>query len=475
MLIFFGMIVGGLVFIVVGSYGMVVVVCVIIVLVICGNIVVCLIFRVDVGDLNLKINWNLLLELLVVLCMVCQQKVVCNLILGVFWFWFVGIVLILQLLVYVVINLGGQLILYIFVLVLFLVGIGVGLLLCEKLLVCMVEIGLVLLGVFGMIVFLFDLYFVCSGEVMVYGLIIVLFLQQFGSICIVIDLVGIGLFIGIFVVLLFVLIQSCMLKVQMLCVFVVFNIQNLGFIVVVVLLLLVVYKLLYWIILQQFLVLVIVNVLVVIYIFIIVFEFLMCFFSWLMVCILYWLCLYGIEVNVFDEGVVLLVCNYVSYMDVLILLVMILCLVCFVMYYRIFNILVMCWIFWIVKVILIVGVCEDLVLMQCVFDEIDVVLVEGELVCIFFEGVLICDGEMVLFKFGVEKIFEWWLVLVVLMVLCGMWLSMWSCCDSCFGCMWVLCCFCVIVEVVVVLVVDGYVICVLVLEVQVWVLCGDYV
>lgn len=64
---------------------------------------------------------------------------------------------------------GGEFILYIFVLVLFLVGIGVGLLLCEKLFGCIVEIGLVLFGVFGMIVFMFDLYFVCVGIVMVVG------------------------------------------------------------------------------------------------------------------------------------------------------------------------------------------------------------------------------------------------------------------------------------------------------------------
>lgn len=85
----------------------------------------------------------------------------------------------------------------------------------------------------------------------------------------------------------------------------------------------------------------------------------------------------------------------------------------------------------------------------------DNVLVGGELVCIFFEGVLIWDGEMVVFKFGVEKIFEWCLVLVVLMVLWGMWVSMWSCCDMWLGWMWVLCWFCVYVEVVVGFLVDG--------------------
>lgn len=70
MLILIGMISGGIIFILVGSYGLVVVVIVVIVLVVVGNVIVWMIFKVDVGVFDFRINWNLLFELLVVLCLV---------------------------------------------------------------------------------------------------------------------------------------------------------------------------------------------------------------------------------------------------------------------------------------------------------------------------------------------------------------------------------------------------------------------
>lgn len=49
------------------------------------------------------------------------------------------------------------------------------------------------------------------------------------------------------------------------------------------------------------------------------------------------------------------------------------------------------------------------------------VLKNGEVVCIFLEGKLICNGEMNIFCFGIEWIIECDIVLVVLMVLIGLW------------------------------------------------------
>src|SRR3546814_9580694 len=72
--------------------------------------------------------------------------------------------------------------------------------LCEKLSARTVEIGLVPLGAFGMSAFLFDLYFARSGTVAAAGLDIAGFLQQDGSWRIVLDLLGIGVFTGFFVV-----------------------------------------------------------------------------------------------------------------------------------------------------------------------------------------------------------------------------------------------------------------------------------
>ncbi len=427
-----GMIVGGGIFLLAGSHGPVVAATAIIALAVCGNIAARMIPRVDAGAPALKINWNPFPESLAVLRMARRQKAVRNAILGVSWFWFVGTVLTSQLPSYAVVNLGGEPPLYIFALALFSVGTGVGSLLCEKLSGRTVEIGLVPLGAFGMTAFMIDLYFARAGQSTAQGLSLLQFVQAAGSTRIIIDLLGIGLFTGFFVVPLFALIQSRTPKSEMSRVFAALNIQNSGFIVAAAGVGLAAHALGVTIP-QLFLALGIANALVAIYIFSIVPEFLMRFLSWLMVRVLYRLRPHGVEANVPDEGPALIVCNHVSYMDALILSATIPRPVRFVMYYRIFNIPVMRWIFRTAKAIPIAGAREDPALMQRAFDQIDAALAEGELVCIFPEGALTRDGSIAPFKSGVEKILQRRPVPVVPMALRGMWSSMWSRRDSRLG------------------------------------------
>ncbi|MGR4895226.1 MFS transporter [Stenotrophomonas sp. LARHCG68] len=439
-----GMIAGGLIFSLAGSHGPVVAAVAIIALALAGNTAARMIPRLDAGAPELKINWNPWTESLAVLRLARKQKAVRNAILGVSWFWFFGTVLTAQLPTYAVVNLGGGDTLYIFALALFSLGTGVGSLLCEKLSGRIVEIGLVPLGAFGMSVFLLDLYFARTGAVTAAGLDVAGFLQQPGSARIVIDLLGIGLFTGFFVVPLFALIQSRTPRSEMSRVFAALNIQNSGFIVAAAVLgLLLQLKQLtlfgYTLPLpgltipQLLLVLAIANVVVAVYIFSIVPEFLMRFLSWLMVRTLYKLRVRGVEDNVPDEGAALIVCNHVSYMDALILSATIPRPVRFVMYYKIFNIPVMRWIFRTAKAIPIASPKEDAALMQRAFDEVDAALAEGELVCIFPEGALTRDGEIAAFRSGVEKILARRPVPVVPMALKGMWASMWSRRDTRLG------------------------------------------
>jgi 1-acyl-sn-glycerol-3-phosphate acyltransferase len=173
------------------------------------------------------------------------------------------------------------------------------------------------------------------------------------------------------------------------------------------------------------------SIVVAAWIFSIVPEFLMRFLSWLLVRGLYRLKLHGIEKNVPDEGAALLVCNHVSFMDALVLAASTPRPVRFVMYYKIFNIPVMRWIFKTAKAIPIAGARENPELMQRAFDEVDAVLAEGELVCIFPEGALTKDGNIAPFKSGVERILQraaerGQVVPVVPMALRNMWGSMWS-------------------------------------------------
>lgn len=428
-----GMIAGGMIFVLAGSNGPIVAATAIIVLSLAGNLAARMIPTVDAGAPELKINWNPLRESLAVLRMAKKQKAVRNAILGVSWFWFFGTILTSQLPTYAEVNLGGGSTLYIFALALFSLGTGTGSLLCEKLSGRIVEIGLVPLGAFGMSAFLLDLYFARSGTVAVSGLDVLGFLQQPGSVRIVIDLLGIGLFTGFFVVPLFALIQSRSPKSEMSRVFAALNIQNSGFIVLAAGLGLLTQNVLDWSVPQLFLALAITNALVAAYIFSIVPEFLMRFLSWLMVHTLYRLRVHGVEDNVPDDGPALIVCNHVSYMDALILAATIPRPVRFVMYYRIFNIPVMRWIFTTAKAIPIASPREDAALMQRAFDEVDAALAEGELVCIFPEGALTRDGGIAPFKSGVEKILARRPVPVVPMALKGMWSSMWSRRDTRLG------------------------------------------
>ena len=426
-----GMIFGGLIFKLAGDQGPIVAATAIVVLAISGNLASRAIPRAEAGAPDLKINWNPIPESLAVLRLAKKQVAVRNSILGVSWFWFVGTVLTSQLPTYAEVNLGGSETLYIFALALFSVGTGVGSLLCERLSARTVEIGLVPLGAFGISAFLLDLYFARSGAASLSGLEVMQFIRAPGSVRIIVDLLGIGLFTGFFVVPLFALIQSRTPREELSRVIAGMNIQNAAFIVLAAVLCIVLQRFLGWTIPQVFLALAIANAVVAIYIFTIVPEFLMRFLSWVLVRGLYKLRLHGIEKNVPDEGAALLVCNHVSYMDALILSASVPRPVRFVMYYKIFNIPVMSWIFRTAKAIPIAGARENPELMQRAFDEIDAALADGQLVGIFPEGALTRDGEIAPFKSGMEKALERAAesgrpVPVVPMALKGMWTSMWS-------------------------------------------------
>ncbi len=436
--ILIGMIFGGLIFKLAGDNGPVVAASAVIALAITGNLVSRAIPRAAPGAPELKINWNPVPESVAVLRLAKKQPAVRNAVLGVSWFWFIGTVLTSQLPTYAEINLGGTETLYIFALALFSVGTGVGSLLCEKLSARTVEIGLVPLGAFGISAFMLDLYFARSGAAPVAGLDVMQFVRAPGSWRVMLDLLGIGLFAGFFVVPLFALIQSRTPSSEMSRVIAGMNIQNAAFIVLAAALGIVVQRYLGWTIPQVFLALAIANVLVAVWIFTLVPEFLMRFLSWVLVRAFYRLRPHGIERHVPDEGAALLVCNHVSYMDALILSASVPRPVRFVMYYKIFNIPVMSWIFRTAKAIPIAGARENPELMQRAFDEIDAALAAGELVGIFPEGALTKDGAIAPFKSGVERILEsanghGRPVPVVPMALRGMWTSMWSHRDSRIG------------------------------------------
>ena len=387
---------------------------------------------------GLRVNWNLAAETWRTIRLCTKQRAVFNAVLGISWFWFFGTALTAQLPVYAETHLGGGSTLFLLALGVFSVGTGIGSLLCEKLSARTVEIGLVPLGAFGISACALDLYFARSGAAPVSGLDVAGFLHQPGSLRILADLAGIGVFGGFFLVPLFALVQSRTPKTELSRVIAGNNILNAGFIVAAAACGILAQGVLHWSIPQFFLALAVANALVAIYIFTLVPEFLMRFLSWVLVRTLYRLRAHGIERHVPDEGPALIVCNHVSYMDALILAASIPRPVRFVMYYRIFEIPVMKWIFRTAKAVPIAGAREDPALMQRAFDAVDAALAEGELVGIFPEGALTKDGAIAPFKSGVERILERARaagrpVPVVPMALRGMWASMWSKRDSRLG------------------------------------------
>ena len=423
--ILMGMIAGGSIFAVAGEHGRWVAGGALIALAVTGHLVSRAIPPAGAGEPGLKINWNPIPESLAVLRLAKKQRAVRNAVLGVSWFWFFGTVITSQLPAYAEVNLGGSATLYIFALALFSIGTGAGSLLCEKLSARTVEIGLVPLGSAGMSAFLLDLYFARPGPALASGLDVAGFLAADGSTRIIIDLLGVGVFTGFFVVPLFALIQSRTPKAEMARVFAGLNIQNSGFIVAAALAGLLTQRVLGWDVPQLLLALAIANALVAIWIFTIVPEFVMRFASWLLVRTLYRLRARGID-HVPDEGAALVVCNHVSYMDALLLAASIPRPVRFVMYHRIFNIPGLRWIFRTARAIPIAGAKEDPALMEKAFEEIEAALANGEVVGIFPEGALTKDGDIAPFKGGVERILARRPVPVVPMALRGMWASMWS-------------------------------------------------
>jgi 1-acyl-sn-glycerol-3-phosphate acyltransferase len=437
MSILIGMIVGGMIFTLAGSYGPIAAASAIVALAITGNAISRWIPPVDAGAPELKVHLNPIPESRRVLALARRQPAVRNSMLGISWFWFFGTVLTAQLPAYAQIHLGGDERLYLLAFALFSIGTGIGSLLCEKLSARTVEIGLVPLGAFGMSAVLFDLYFARSGAPPATGLTVSQFLDHSGGWRISIDLVGIGLFSGLFLVPLFALIQSRTPKSELSRVISAVNIQNAFFIVLAAVLAIALQMKQFKLgsatipmpglsIPQLFLCLAVANTLVAIRIFALVPEFLMRFLSWVMVRTLYRLRLHGIEKHIPDEGPALIVCNHVSYLDALILSASIPRPVRFVMYYRIFNVPVMRWIFRTGKAIPIAGAKEDPEVMRRAFEEIDAALADGQLVGIFPEGALTRDGEIAPFKGGVERVLERRPVPVVPMALKHMWTSMWS-------------------------------------------------
>ena len=367
---------------------------------------------------DLKINWNVFSEAYRNIKFLKKNRIVFLSVLGVSWFWFLGATYLVQLPNYTKTVLGGNEQVVTLLLTLFTVGIGTGSLLCNWLSGKKIEIGLVPFGSIGLTLFGIDLYFSQPEMLPVATIGLAEFLSG-GHVRLIVDVVLLGFFGGLYIVPLMALVQQRSEQEHMSRVIAGNNIIN-ALLMVLSAAVAIITLSLGFSIAQLFLLVAILNALVAIYIYSLVPEFLMRFLVWLLIHSVYHLKARGLE-KIPEDGPAVLVCNHVSYVDAMIIAGCIRRPVRFVMYYKIYNMPVLNFIFRTARAIPIAGKYEDEALMNKAFDDIDEALADGDLVCIFPEGKMTANGKMNTFRDGVERIIDRTAVPVVPMALQGLW------------------------------------------------------
>jgi len=374
---------------------------------------------------DLKVNLNPFSETWRNIGFARHNRTVFLAILGISWFWLYGALFLAQFPVYAKNVLGGDETSVTLLLATFTVGIGLGSMLCEKLSDKHVEIGLVPFGSIGLTLFGFDLLF-SSPATLPAGapLATMLLLGQPAMWRVLFDLLALGIFGGFFTVPLYVLLQLRSAPEHRARIIASNNILNALFMVVGAL---AAAGLLGhgMSIPVLFAIAALGNALVALYIYSVVPEFLLRFVAWLLVHSVYRLQQQGLE-HIPDEGAAVLVCNHVSFVDPIIIAAASRRPIHFVMDYRIYRLPVINIIFRHMRAIPIAPAKEDAALMEAAFEAVARALNEGELVCVFPEGGITSNGELLPFRPGVQRIVTRTPVPVIPMALRGLWGSFFS-------------------------------------------------
>ena len=375
-------------------------------------------------DPDLKIDYNPLTATAPIIAFARGNTTVFNSILAISWFWLYGSVFITQMPRLAQEHLGGNVEVFQVLVFTFVAGIAVGSLLCECLSGKMVEIGLVPVGAAGLSLFAFDLYFAvppATGADLVGA---IEFLHREGSWRVCLDLAGIALFGGFFIVPLYALIQIRSDPAHRSRIIAANNILNAAFMVAAALsaILLLGAGLS---VTELFAVMAAMNVAVACYIFKLVPEFLMRFLVWALVRSVYRLRVHGLE-NIPDSGPCVLACNHVSFVDALIVTAACRRPIRFVMDHKIYAMPVLNFVFRTTRAIPIAPRRENAELMDQAFETVAEALERGEVVGIFPEGVITRTPEMNPFREGIVKIVARTPVPVVPLALVGLWGSFFS-------------------------------------------------
>ncbi len=375
-------------------------------------------------DPGLKINWNPFSETWRNLKLAHENIVVFRSLLGISWMWFFGAVFLAQFPSFAKDVLHGDERVASLLLVVFSVGVGMGALMCEVLSRRHVEIGLVPLGAIGMSVFAVDLYFASHVLPASEPMGLAQFFAQSGHLRVIADLGLLSLFVGLFSVPMYALIQLRSQSTHRARIIAANNILNAVFMIVSSLgagaLLGAGFS-----VPEVFLTVGLLNAVVGVYIFLIVPEYLLRFIAFVLTRCIYRFKVRGDE-HIPTEGAAIIVCNHVSFVDAMLLMAASPRPIRFVMDHRIFAVPVLGWLFRLAKAIPVAPRSEDASVYNGAFEQARRVLAEGDLLCVFPEGVITRDGELGEFKGGVVKILRAQPVPVVPMALQNLWGSFFS-------------------------------------------------
>ena len=166
-----------------------------------------------------------------------------------------------------------------------------------------------------------------------------------------------------------------------------------------------------------------------VYIFLLLPEFLLRLIMWVLIHTIYRVSASGMD-NIPEEGAAVIVSNHVTYIDPLLIGARIRRPIRFVMHKRIFEIPVFAAVFRLNKAIPIVSAKTDPEGLKAALDMVAAELEAGQLVVIFPEGHLTPDGDLDIFRSGIEQIVARTPVPVIPVAVQGLWGSFFSNCGG---------------------------------------------
>ncbi len=353
-------------------------------------------------DAGLAINWNPFSETWRNLKLARTNLVVFRSILGISWMWFFGAVFLSQFPAFANEVLGGNESVASLLLVIFSIGIGAGSLACEKLSRAHVEIGLVPFGAIGMTIFAIDLYLSTRGMQPAQTVGVMQWLSSDGSIRIIIDLLALSFFAGLFSVPMYALIQIRSQPSHRARIIAANNIINAIFMIASSVLAGVALSM-GMSIPEVFLATGILNAVVAIYIFSLVPEYLLRFIAWIASRLVYRFKVVG-DHHIPETGAAIVVANHVSFVDAILLMATCPRPTTFLMDHRIFKTPVLGAIFKLARAIPVASARDDPAAYETAMKAAEQALRNGDILGIFPEGKITHDGSLGEFRPGLLKI-----------------------------------------------------------------------